>query len=75
MTVNNSFDKKLFWDVDPEKLNWQPNSQFIIERVLLRGFTKDVRTLFNLYTKGQLSKEITWKKVKTYLKQTFTKSF
>jgi hypothetical protein len=56
MTVKNSFDKKIFWDVDTEKLDWHQHSQFIIERVLIRGFIKDVKKIFSVYTKEELTK-------------------
>ena len=54
MTVKESIDNRIFWDINPEKLDWQKNAQFIIERVLTRGFTKDVRLMFKIYTKNQL---------------------
>jgi hypothetical protein len=54
MTVSESIDKKIFWDINPENLDWQRNAQFIIERVLTRGFTNDVRLIFKTYTEEQL---------------------
>jgi hypothetical protein len=58
MKVEESLDKSLFWDVNPEKLEWQKNSQFIIERILTRGFTKDVKTIFSVYTKDQIKSAV-----------------
>jgi len=55
MTVKETIDNKIFWDISPEKLDWQKNAQFIIERVLTRGFTNDVRSIFKTYTKEQLT--------------------
>lgn len=52
--VTEALNKSLFWDVDPEKLDWQKNGQFIVERVLTRGFTKDVKLIFSLYSKDEL---------------------
>lgn len=37
--VAESLDKKIFWDADPEKLDWNKNARFIIERTLVRGQT------------------------------------
>ncbi len=54
MKVAEALDKSLFWDVNPEKLDWQRNNQFIIERVLTRGFTKEVDTIFSVYSKEQI---------------------
>jgi hypothetical protein len=54
MKVAEAFDKSLFWDVDPEKLDWERNSQFIIERILMRGFTKDVKKIFSKYTMDEI---------------------
>jgi hypothetical protein len=39
------FDNSLFWDVEYEKLNYEKYSQFIINRVLLRGNLKDWREI------------------------------
>lgn len=48
----------MFWDVNPEKLDWQKNSQFIIERVLTRGFTNDVDIIFSVYTDIQIKEAV-----------------
>jgi hypothetical protein len=58
MTVGESFDKRIFWDVDPDKLDWQANTRFIIERVLTRGFANDVRLMFRTYSKEQITKAV-----------------
>jgi hypothetical protein len=58
MTVKESIDNRIFWDINPEKLDWQKNAQFIIERVLTRGFTKDVRLIFKIYSKQELKEAI-----------------
>ncbi len=68
MTVKESLDKKIFWDINPEKLDWQKNAQFIIERVLTRGFTNDVRLIFKIYSRKQLTKAVV--KSKTLDKKT-----
>ena len=58
MNVAEAFDKSLFWDVSHEKLDWQQNSQFIIERVLVRGGMNDVKIIMRLYTKSQIIESI-----------------
>ena len=58
MKVSDALDKSLFWDVNPEKLDWQKNNQFIIERVLTRGFTNDVDIIFSVYTDIQIKEAV-----------------
>lgn len=54
MKVSEAFSKSLFWDVDPEKLDWERSRQFIIERILTRGFTKDIEIIFSQYRKDEI---------------------
>ena len=54
MKVSEALDKSLFWDVNPEKLDWDKNSQFIIQRVFVRGGMKDANFVFAKYSKEQL---------------------
>lgn len=54
MTVAESLDPRIFWDVNSQKLDWQNSKQFIIERVLMRGFTRDVKIIFNTYSDEEL---------------------
>jgi hypothetical protein len=54
MKVSDTLSKTLFWDVNPDKLDWKKNDQFIIERVLVRGGMKDVRKVFSIYNKVEL---------------------
>ena len=42
-------NKRLFWDVDIEKMDIEKSRDFIIERVLNRGGMSDVKTLFKIY--------------------------
>ena len=58
MKVSEVLDKSLFWDVDPEKLEWEKNSQLIIERTLQRGLTNEVETIFSVYSDKQLKEAI-----------------
>jgi hypothetical protein len=55
MSVSDSIDKRVFWDINPKKLDWRSNRQFIIERVLTRGLTSDVRAIFRVYSKEELA--------------------
>lgn len=54
MKVAEAFDKRLFWDINPEKLEWNKNSHFIIERVLVRGGMNDVKIIMKFYTRDQI---------------------
>lgn len=54
MKVAEAFDKSLFWDVDPEKLDWERSAKFIVQRVLVRGGMKDVNKVFARYSSKQL---------------------
>ena len=53
-TVAEALSKTLFWDVDPEKLDWERNKQLIIERTFQRGITHEVDTIFSVYSIMQL---------------------
>lgn len=54
MKVSEAFHKSLFWDVDPETLDWERNRRFITERVLVRGGMQDVQQLLKIYTTPQI---------------------
>jgi hypothetical protein len=43
------FDKRIFWDVDFEKLNYDDKVSFIIERVFERGDIEDIRQCRRYY--------------------------
>ena len=58
MTVKESIDSRIFWDVSPDDLDWHKNAQFIIERVLTRGYTKDVRLIFKIYSNIELAEAV-----------------
>ncbi|MCY7311462.1 MAG: hypothetical protein LH619_11840 [Chitinophagaceae bacterium] len=58
MKVSEVLDKSLFWDVNPERLDWQKNCQLIIERTLQRGLTKEVEAIFSVYTDIQIREAI-----------------
>jgi len=54
MKVAETFEKSLFWDVNPEKLEWQKNSRFIIERVFVRGGMNDVKNIMKVYSRDKI---------------------
>lgn len=42
-------NKRIFWDVDPEKLVFEKRASFIIERVFERGDVEDIRMCRRFY--------------------------
>lgn len=52
------FSKHLFWDVNPDNLDFKKHIKFIINRVLLYGLYKDWRNILQLYGLEKI-KEIT----------------
>lgn len=42
-------DKRIFWDVEFEKLDYQKHERFIIERVFERGDVEDIRQTSRFY--------------------------
>lgn len=50
MKVTDVLSRSLFWDVNPDKLEWDKNKQLIIERTFQRGFTKEVEAIFSIYS-------------------------
>lgn len=49
-------DKKLFWDVDFRRLDYQKNANFIIGRVLQWGDLDDFRKIKRVYTLNRIKK-------------------
>ena len=43
------FDKRIFWDVNFEKLNYDLRANFVIERVFERGDVEDIRQCRRYY--------------------------
>jgi hypothetical protein len=52
------FSKYLFWDSEVGDLDVKQHKKHIIERVLTRGFLKDVYILFKIYSKDELTTAI-----------------
>lgn len=58
MKVAEALSPTLFWDVNTQNLDWNKNSQLIIERTLQRGLTGEVETIFNIYSLEEIKKAI-----------------
>ena len=43
------FYKRIFWDVDPDKMDYTTKASFIIERVFERGDVEDIRYCRRFY--------------------------
>ena len=43
------FDRRIFWDVDYDKMDLDAKSKFVIERVFERGDVEDIRTCRRYY--------------------------
>jgi len=41
--------KSLFWDIDPETIDYKKHASYIIERVISRGTLADFKTIINIY--------------------------
>ena len=57
--IKMDLDNSLFWDVEYENVNYEKYSQFIINRVLLRGNLKDWYEIKAYYGLGRIRQEIT----------------
>lgn len=44
-----SFDKRIFWDVDIDRLDFDKRAAFVIERVFERGDVEDIRNCRRYY--------------------------
>jgi hypothetical protein len=49
------FNKRIFWDVDSEKMNYDVKASFIIERVFERGDVEDIRMCRRFYGDERIS--------------------
>lgn len=48
------FSQHLFWDADIDKIDLKKNQRYVIERVLMRGFTEDFYILLKLYSSEEI---------------------
>ena len=49
------FQKKIFWDVDFGKIDYDKNARFVIERVFERGDVEDIRQCRRYYEDEKVS--------------------
>ena len=54
MKVSEALSKSLFWDVNPENLEWDKSKKLIIQRTFVRGGMKDIKVVMNKYLKVEL---------------------
>ena len=52
------FNKRIFWDVDFEKINYDAKSNFVIERVFERGDVEDIRNCRRYYGEEKVSEAL-----------------
>jgi hypothetical protein len=52
------FRQSLFWDVNPKNIDVKKNAQYIIERILDFGNDKEVKWLWNSYSKSHLKSTV-----------------
>ncbi|MDR1610203.1 MAG: hypothetical protein LBS08_01680 [Candidatus Symbiothrix sp.] len=62
------FDRRLFWDIDFDKLDYDRYANFIIERVFDRGDVEDIRQCRRYYGDKKISVALT--NAKWLLKET-----
>lgn len=55
--IHTQFSKGLFWDVDFEKIDWEKNAPYVIERVLLKGKWENFKSVLEYYGESRI-KEI-----------------
>jgi hypothetical protein len=53
-----NINKRVFWDVDPLKLDFVKKSRFVIERVFERGDVGDIRALRSYYGDEQIKRTL-----------------
>jgi hypothetical protein len=51
--------RRLFWDVDYDKIDWDKKFEFVIVRVFERGDVEDIRAVRRYYTEEQVRKALT----------------
>lgn len=51
---NIHFTKSLFWDIDPEIIDYRKHASYVIERVISRDTLNDFKTMVNFYGKPKI---------------------
>lgn len=49
------FSPNLFWDADPQQLDFDANRRYVIERVLNRGTLSDLKEAFAYYGRNVIA--------------------
>ena len=52
------FDRRIFWDVDFDKIDYDAKANFVIERVFERGDVPDIRNCRRYYGDEKISKAL-----------------
>jgi len=52
------FRESLFWDTNPENIDFDKNAQYVIERIADFGRDDEVRWLWNYYSKDIMNKVV-----------------
>ena len=52
------FRQSLFWDTDPDKIDFNKNAQYVIERIVDFGRDEEVRWLWSFYDKKLLKQVV-----------------
>lgn len=52
------FQKRIFWDVDFEKIDYDAKANFVIERVFERGDVEDIRQCRRYYGDEKVSEAL-----------------
>ena len=55
--------KQAFWDVDMDKIDYEKNARYVVEKVIERGKSKDFDNLLQFYgfdNVGQLALQANW---------------
>lgn len=53
-----NLNKRIFWDVDFEKIDYDKNASFVIGRVIERGDVEDIRAVRRFYNQEIITKTI-----------------
>lgn len=52
------FRPALFWDVEPEKIDWQQHKAFIIQRVFERGDETEIKETLRFYGREEILRQL-----------------
>jgi hypothetical protein len=56
------FNKRIFWDINPDILNYNDKAGFVIQRVFERGDVEDIRTCRRYYGDNKIKNVLTQSK-------------